>query len=152
MQRWIIVPENTPEIIACCGKCGSGSRFECSNSFRINANGKELDVWLIYKCIVCNSTLNIEIFSRVKRNKVVISYENVEYSIEKSEHDGDTGKLEIVMDLKFPIRLDKLLSDGYGLPRSTIQHMIEGFKISCARQNISANMKVKDILVLEVDL
>ena len=183
MQKWIIIPKNTPEIITCCSKCGSGSRFECSNSFRINANGKALDVWLIYKCSACNTTLNIEILSRVKhsqigkalysafvendidtaryyafdsatmkRNKVVVGYENVGYDIEKSEHDGDAGRLEIVMDLKLPIRLDKLLGEGFGLSRSTVQCMLEGMEISCAEQEVSANMKVKRGLVLRVNL
>lgn len=54
-----------PRVMKYCGRCGGKAAFCCSSSFRVNAQKKTLDVWLIYKCEVCEATWNMEIFSRV---------------------------------------------------------------------------------------
>ena len=33
--------------------------------FRVNANGRRIDVWLIYQCEKCKHTLNLSIYERV---------------------------------------------------------------------------------------
>lgn len=38
----------------------------CSGDFRVNANAKLLDVWLIYKCGRCGATWNLPVYSRVR--------------------------------------------------------------------------------------
>ncbi len=70
MERWIVTPQNTPVIVKSCSKCGNGSRFSCSGNFRVNANGRSLDVWLIYRCQRCDTTWNMEILSRVKPTQI----------------------------------------------------------------------------------
>lgn len=70
MEKWVITPTATPAILRNCSKCGSNSRFLCSDSFRVNANGKNIDVWLIYKCAQCDTAWNMEILSRAKPNQI----------------------------------------------------------------------------------
>ncbi len=70
MERWVIKPQTSPIIIRNCSKCGPGSKFVCGGNFRINANGKNIDVWLIYKCNNCSTTWNMEIVSRVKPQQI----------------------------------------------------------------------------------
>ena len=41
------------KIIRRCGGCGKKMVFECAGKFRVNANGRRLDVWLIYRCQRC---------------------------------------------------------------------------------------------------
>lgn len=65
MFDWEILPENLPAIIHNCQKCGNRSRFVCSENFRVNAQQKHLDVWLIYRCEKCDKTLNLTLFSRI---------------------------------------------------------------------------------------
>jgi hypothetical protein len=36
-----------------------------SQKIRLNANGRKLDAWLIYKCVMCDKTWNRPIFERV---------------------------------------------------------------------------------------
>ncbi|HIU74914.1 MAG TPA: DUF1062 domain-containing protein [Candidatus Pelethocola excrementipullorum] len=48
-----------------CKKCGKTTEYASSGQFRINAQRKYLDIWLIYKCINCNTTWNVTIFSRI---------------------------------------------------------------------------------------
>ena len=62
---WNVVPAETPLVVKDCGTCAKRSRFACSEKFRINAQQRNLDVWLIYRCVVCDSTWNCRLMRRV---------------------------------------------------------------------------------------
>ncbi len=62
--RWTIVPQNSPEPWLPCSGCGSVRAFRSSDKIRLNANGRKLDAWLIYKCVACDKTWNRPIFER----------------------------------------------------------------------------------------
>lgn len=62
---WEIKVKNTPVLKRKCNHCNS-SRFYCSNKFRMNAQKRNIDVWLIYRCVECDSTYNLTILSRTK--------------------------------------------------------------------------------------
>nr|WP_264474092.1 DUF1062 domain-containing protein [[Clostridium] scindens] len=53
-----------------CKKCGKKEEYLCSGEFRVNAQQKNLDIWLIYKCNHCNTTWNSAIYSRVSPQKL----------------------------------------------------------------------------------
>lgn len=44
--------------------------YRCSGKFRVNANGKRIDVWLIYRCIDCDNSWNCGIFERCNRRDI----------------------------------------------------------------------------------
>lgn len=48
-----------------CKKCGRKNLFACSRQFRVNAQRRYLDIWLIYKCCDCNTTWNATVYSRI---------------------------------------------------------------------------------------
>jgi hypothetical protein len=62
---WKLVPMETPLVVRDCPKCAKRSRFYCSEKFRVNAQQRSLDVWLIYRCETCDSTWNCSILRRV---------------------------------------------------------------------------------------
>jgi hypothetical protein len=62
---WEVLAKNTPLLKRKCNHCNS-DRFYCSEKFRMNAQKKNIDIWLIYRCIKCDSTYNLTIFSRTK--------------------------------------------------------------------------------------
>mgnify|MGYP000600477283 FL=1 len=62
---WEIKVKNTPLLIKKCSHCES-DRFYCSDKFRMNAQKKNIDVWLIYRCVKCDNTCNITLLSRTK--------------------------------------------------------------------------------------
>lgn len=62
--RWRVVPLETPRVLRHCAKCGGIRRFASSDKFRVNAQQRKVDVWLIYKCLECASTWNCTIISR----------------------------------------------------------------------------------------
>lgn len=66
---WEIKVENTPFIKRKCNRCNS-DRFYCSDKFRVNAQKRNLDVWLIYRCAECDSTYNLTVLSRTKPESI----------------------------------------------------------------------------------
>lgn len=61
---WTIVAEIPPEPWIVCSGCGGPRPFRCSGRVRLNANGRKLDAWLIYKCRACDRTWNRPLFER----------------------------------------------------------------------------------------
>jgi hypothetical protein len=62
--RWTITPRIAPRPWIACGGCGTLKPFQSSGKVRLNANGKRLDAWLIYKCIDCARSWNRPLFER----------------------------------------------------------------------------------------
>ena len=62
---WEIKIKNTPTLKRKCNHCNC-NRFYCSHKFRMNAQKRNIDVWLIYRCVECDSTYNFTILSRTK--------------------------------------------------------------------------------------
>lgn len=67
---WEILPLEAPLYIKRCSKCKNSTRFYNSSKFRMNNQKKSSDVWLIYKCVECDNTFNITIFSRTKPQQI----------------------------------------------------------------------------------
>lgn len=44
--------------------------YRCSSKFRVNANGKRIGVWLIYRCIDCDNSWNFGILERCNRRDI----------------------------------------------------------------------------------
>ena len=62
--KWTIVPQVAPQPWLNCSRCGGPKPFRSSGRIRVNANGKRLDAWLIYKCTACERTWNRPILER----------------------------------------------------------------------------------------
>lgn len=62
--QWTIIPRIAPQPWIVCSGCGGLKPFQSSGKIRLNANGKKLDAWLIYKCLACDKTWNRPIFER----------------------------------------------------------------------------------------
>jgi hypothetical protein len=62
--RWTIKPRTPPQPWRACSRCRTIKPFRCSEKFRLNANGKRLDAWLIYRCGSCDNTWNRPVLER----------------------------------------------------------------------------------------
>lgn len=62
---WDIQYDTSPTAVRYCKKCKQKTEYISSGEFRVNAQQKNLDIWLIYKCTNCNTTWNNTIYSRV---------------------------------------------------------------------------------------
>ncbi|MFT0586606.1 DUF1062 domain-containing protein [Bacteroides thetaiotaomicron] len=82
---WEIKVKNTPVLKRKCNHCNS-NRFYCSNKFRVNAQKRNIDVWLIYRCVECDSTYNLTILSRTKPELI-----KSDLFLKFSENDEETA-------------------------------------------------------------
>lgn len=62
--RWTILPQEPPEPLLHCKRCGGMRSYGPSGRIRVNANGKRVDAWLIYRCTTCDATWNRPILER----------------------------------------------------------------------------------------
>ena len=69
-KQWLIVPDQLPAVIRRCPKCKRKTEFQNSGKFRVNANGKLLDVWLIYRCSHCDTSWNMTIIERANPENI----------------------------------------------------------------------------------
>lgn len=61
---WTVTPTAAPQPQLHCRRCGTVTNFASSGKIRVNGNGKKLDAWLIYKCVVCDNTWNRPVLER----------------------------------------------------------------------------------------
>lgn len=62
--QWTIIPQTAPQPWLPCRRCGDIRPFSSSGKARVNANGKRIDAWLIYRCIDCDGTWNRPLLER----------------------------------------------------------------------------------------
>lgn len=68
--RWTIIPSIAPQPLINCNRCGGLKAYRCSGKFRVNANGKRIDAWLIYRCVDCDNSWNFGILERCNRRDI----------------------------------------------------------------------------------
>ncbi len=62
--EWTVLNGEPPAIRRPCSRCGTATSFSSTGKFRLNANGRRLDAWLIYRCRSCDKRWNRPIFER----------------------------------------------------------------------------------------
>ncbi len=113
-NEWTVTPSTTPLYMRHCRKCKKQRPYYCSEKFRINAQKKTVDIWMIYKCTKCDNTCNIDIYSRLNP-KAVDSEEYLNFQ----SNDAETAwKYAFSQDV---IRANKIVADY-----SQIEYMLGG--------------------------
>lgn len=93
--HWTIKPKELPSILKNCSKCKEKKEFKNSGKFRVNANGSQLDIWLIFRCESCDTTYNLTVLERIEAGRV----DKEEYkgflsnSVQLAEKYGNDRKL-----------------------------------------------------------
>jgi hypothetical protein len=62
--QWLVRPTGLPLIRRRCLTCTS-TRYRVPGKFRVNANRKLLDVWLLALCVGCDETIKLTIMERI---------------------------------------------------------------------------------------
>ena len=68
--KWTVRITAAPTVVKYCKKCAEKAQFVSSGMFRVNAQQKYLDVWLIYKCATCDTTWNLTILTRTNPKSI----------------------------------------------------------------------------------
>ncbi len=53
-----------------CRHCRCRQRFRCLYKFRVNANRKLVDVWLLFNCARCSDTAKLPVLERVPVSRI----------------------------------------------------------------------------------
>jgi hypothetical protein len=96
-ENWAVVPTRLPLVIRRCRVCAA-ERFRPSGKFRVNANHKLLDAWLLVLCTGCGDTAKLTIFERM-------TVRSVRPELLDRLHRNDTGLIgELLQDPSLPHR------------------------------------------------
>ena len=61
---WVVRRTRLPLLSLRCVDCRSESATTGEGRFRVNANGKLLDVWLLVRCVYCDRTSKLTVHER----------------------------------------------------------------------------------------
>ncbi|MGW5200028.1 DUF1062 domain-containing protein [Streptomyces spiralis] len=91
LNSWVVVPTCLPTVLRRCHTCSS-ERFRANGKFRVNANHKLLDAWLLVLCTVCGDTAKLTVLERT-------NVRSVRPELLDRMHDNDPGlAAELVQD------------------------------------------------------
>ena len=83
LKIWVVVPTCLPLVVRRCHACGS-ERFRASGKFRVNANHKLIDAWLLALCAGCGETTKLTVLERTQ-------VRSVRPELLDRMHDNDPG-------------------------------------------------------------
>ncbi|MCX5115111.1 DUF1062 domain-containing protein [Streptomyces sp. NBC_00378] len=69
LNNWVVMPTCLPLVRRRCHSCAS-ERFRTSGKFRVNANHKLIDAWLLALCTVCGQTTKLTVLERMNVRSV----------------------------------------------------------------------------------
>jgi len=162
---WVVRELGLPTIVKTCVSCRS-TRHRPTGKFRVNANHKLLDVWMLIGCEMCDRTSKIPVHERINvqalERKRLLMFENNDPAMVrhlvmdaalagKAAYQLDwSGTWELETDMPFyelecagppslevivrfelpaPIRVEKLLTAGFGLSRSAARGLVDSGRI-----------------------
>lgn len=69
LENWVVMPTCLPIVLRRCHTCAS-KRFRANGKFRVNANHKLIDAWLLVLCTSCGETAKLTVLERVSVRSV----------------------------------------------------------------------------------
>ena len=119
-----------PVALRPCGTCGADAEFASTGLFRVNAQKKRLDVWLIYRCATCGSVWNSAVISRGRPGS--IDREELERFTGTRPAGGEDCRVEIDGGDLAGLRLAEVLRAKLGVSRSGLERLVEAGDVSAA--------------------
>ncbi|RST01672.1 DUF1062 domain-containing protein [Streptomyces sp. WAC07149] len=83
LNTWVVAPTCLPLVLRRCHSCASET-FRPNGKFRVNANHKLLDVWLLVLCTGCGDTAKLTVLERAH-------VRSVRPELLDRMHDNDPG-------------------------------------------------------------
>lgn len=175
---WVVQYSTPPLALKYCKKCQKKTEHASSGRFRVNAQGKYLDIWLIYKCKNCRTTWNLPLYSRIKPESIDNRLLEQFYSNDGSlalqyafstwllqtngaeivlpdyqilgphPDSGTTVELQITSQYSLPVKVSQILREKLGLSSRELEKLITDSRI----QNISLKGLKKYRLNQEITL
>ena len=164
---WRILPVGTPALLKRCPRCDQVRPFVSSDKFRINAQGRRIDVWLVYRCSYCDHTYNREVLSRVSPESIppdryagyLANDPSLAQQVAFSTRSGPTapmerfdvnvggpatGRARLVVPLPISVRLDRVLSAALHLSRKEAREALKSGHIRVEGFDPKPSSSVRD--------
>ncbi len=152
---WRVVPLRAPCVLRACPRCDARRAFLCSERFRVNASGRRIDVWLIYRCGSCEQTWNLEVVERstpeaigatrlkafaesdpgaawscafdaaLLRRAGVQPEDSTPVAVERAALLAPSVTVRFSLPFPVRVRLDRLLAQELRIPRSRVRWHVE---------------------------
>jgi hypothetical protein len=106
LDNWAIVPTCLPLVLRRCHTCAS-ERFRASGKFRVNANHKLIDAWLLALCTGCGETAKLTVLERMK-------VRSLRPELLDQLHDNDPGLIAELLQDPVVQRRNRLALDWDG--------------------------------------
>lgn len=159
--KWEVQYHSPLPVSKHCKKCGRKTEYISSGQFRVNAQRKDLDIWLIYKCLNCNTTWNVTIFSRINPKalepKLLEQFHNNDRTIANHyamdieilrRNGGEIGlpdytvvgsniplnediEVQIKTDYQSQIKVSAIVREKLQLSQKTYEDMLAAGRIKC---------------------
>ncbi|MFI5559809.1 DUF1062 domain-containing protein [Amycolatopsis japonica] len=118
LENWLVVPTCLPAVLRRCHACGSG-RFRANGKFRVNANHKLIDVWLLVLCTRCGDTAKLTILERV-------NVRSVRPALLTRLHENDLGLVAELLQDPAVLRRNHVALDWEGAWRLDTDSLCHG--------------------------
>jgi hypothetical protein len=149
--QWLVCPAGLPLIRRRCLSCPS-PHFRANGKFRVNANHKLLDVWLLALCVRCGETIKLtvreratvraidpatlnrfhdndaELASELLADPALLRRNGVAldwegaWTLRKSAVEAE--EIDVRFTRRIPVRLTELLSVGLEVSRSEVRRRV----------------------------
>ncbi len=155
---WHIAPVRPPHVVRRCSGCDATSAFRSTGKFRINANKRCVEVWLIYRCTTCNTGWKRPVRQRGPVARIcpdlldrfhlndpstaeahafapggVQLEPGVPFTVARPALDGPC-MAHITMTRAFRLRWDQLLAQTLAISRSRVQRLATSGRIRVPRR------------------
>lgn len=176
--QWEVQYHSLPAALKYCKKCGKKTAFFCSGQFRVNAQKRCLDIWLVYKCPECDTTWNAKVYSRVSPQALAFSlldgfHKNEEELVRRYAFDrgflqrngaeealppysvlgdtfapGEAVTLEIKSKYPLPVKVSSIVKGKLGLSQREYLQFITEGKIKSIPEKDLKNFKLNEGILL----
>jgi hypothetical protein len=130
---WVVRRTRLPLLSLPCVDCRSASATTGDGKFRVNANGKLLDVWLLVRCVSCDRTSKLTVRERApvrsfdRRNHFTLDWTGAGRLDTPPAWPGEAWPVQV--EVRFadpvPVRPDRLIAQGLGLSRNEVLRRIK---------------------------
>ncbi|MFD9517008.1 DUF1062 domain-containing protein [Streptomyces sp. NPDC059979] len=90
-RTWVVVPTYLPIVLRRCHRCPSG-RFQVHGKFRVNANRKLLEAWLLASCAGCGDTTERAVLNLLPDNASGLAPELLHVPVLRRRDLGVSGR------------------------------------------------------------
>ena len=109
-------------VLKYCRLCRCRQRFRCRYKFRVNANRKLVDVWLLFNCARCSDTVKLPVLERVPVSRIGRSDLRAFEANDRQRAAAAASDLTLLKRGGFSVEIKRVLAVERRPGSGTLQH------------------------------